>query len=45
MGLHAVSGGDAVLVQQEAVARHLGQVEHLLSLALDEEVSQLVATD
>lgn len=45
MSLDAVASGYAVLVQQQAVASHLGQVEHLLGLALDEQLAQLVASD
>lgn len=45
MGLDAITSCYSIFVQQEAVAGQLWQVKHLLGLALDEKLAQLVASD
>lgn len=45
VSLDSISGGDAVLVQQQAQPRVLREVEHLLRLTLDDELAEFVATN
>jgi len=45
VGLDTISGGDAILAEEQAKSRLFGQIVHLLGLALDDDLSELVALD
>lgn len=45
MSFDAIPSGDPIFVQEQAMARDLGQVENLLCFALNQEFAEFVTTN